>query len=108
MLSGAGGSADPASVSSPSAPNAADSSHAANAPANFVPPASAGDATRAKAAFQETFEKYKNAIREIERKQAEYQTATPEQQKKLNEEVTGDVANADSAFLHGAVLRSFK
>jgi hypothetical protein len=23
-------------------------------------------------------------------------------------EATGDVANADSAFLHGAVLRSFK
>jgi cyclophilin family peptidyl-prolyl cis-trans isomerase len=53
-------------------------------------------ADQAKAAFQAKFDEYKAAIREIEQLQAEYQTAEPERRKKLNEEVTGTVAHAQS------------
>src|SRR5689334_19414787 len=40
--------------------------------------ATTADATQAKAAFQAKFEEYKSAIREIEKLQAEFQTADSE------------------------------
>lgn len=61
-------------------------------------PASAASpqAAQAKAAFDAKFEEYKKAIREIEKLQAEFQTADSDRRKKLNEEVTGLIANTQS------------
>jgi cyclophilin family peptidyl-prolyl cis-trans isomerase len=53
-------------------------------------------AQQAMATFQAKFDEYKGAIREIEKLQAEYQTADSERRKKLNEELTGHVAQAQS------------
>ncbi|MCC7084248.1 MAG: peptidylprolyl isomerase [Pirellulales bacterium] len=53
-------------------------------------------AGQAKAAFDAKFEEYKAAIREIEKLQAEYQTAEPARRGKLNEEITGLIANTQS------------
>jgi cyclophilin family peptidyl-prolyl cis-trans isomerase len=52
--------------------------------------------TQTKAAFQAKFEEYKAAIRDIEKLQAEFQTADAERRKKLNEDLTGHVARAQS------------
>ena len=53
-------------------------------------------AEQAKAAFQAKFDEYKAAIREIEKLQAEFQTADAATRKKLNEDVTGQVAHTQS------------
>src|SRR5690348_2649608 len=54
------------------------------------------EAVQTKAAFEAKFEEYKAAVREIEKLQAEFQTATPDRRKKLNEEVTGQIAHTQS------------
>jgi cyclophilin family peptidyl-prolyl cis-trans isomerase len=59
-------------------------------------PATTIDAAHAKATFQAKFDEYKAAIREIEKLQADFQTADAEQRKKLNEELTGKVAHTQS------------
>jgi len=59
-------------------------------------PAPATNAENAKAAFQAKFDEYKAAIREIEKSQAEFQSADAAQRNKLNETVTAQVAHAQS------------
>ena len=58
--------------------------------------ATTADTTQAKAAFQAKFAEYKSAIRDIEKLQAEFQTADSEHRRKLNQEVTGHIAQAQS------------
>ncbi len=53
-------------------------------------------AAQAKAAFDAKFEEYKQAVREIEKLQAEFQTADSARRVKLNEEVTGLIAHTQS------------
>ncbi len=53
-------------------------------------------AEQANAAFTTKFEEYKAAVREIEKLQAEYQSADADQRKKLNEDLTGQVAHTQS------------
>jgi cyclophilin family peptidyl-prolyl cis-trans isomerase len=57
-----------------------------------APPAS--DATKAKAEFQAKFEEYKSAVRDIEKLQADYQSADEDSRKKLNETMSAQVAHA--------------
>jgi cyclophilin family peptidyl-prolyl cis-trans isomerase len=54
------------------------------------------EAQQAKATFTAKFEEYKAAIRDIEKMQADYQTAEPAARKKLNEEITGHIAHTQS------------
>ncbi len=54
------------------------------------------DAQQAKAAFQAKFDEYKAAIREIEKLQAEYQTADAAMRKKISEDMTGQIAHTQS------------
>lgn len=54
------------------------------------------DADQAKAAFQAKFDEYKAAVREIEKLQADFQTADEATQKKLNETLTAQVAHAQT------------
>jgi cyclophilin family peptidyl-prolyl cis-trans isomerase len=54
------------------------------------------DASQAQAAFKAKFEEYKAAALELEKVQAEFQTANPVKQKKLNEDMTGQVAHMQS------------
>ena len=64
-----------------------------------APPAAAAlspEAEKAKAAFQTKFDQYKAAIHDIEAIQAKYQTADPATRKKLNEEMSGQVAHTQS------------
>ena len=49
---------------------------------------------RANAAFQEKFDEYKRALREIEKLNVEYQSADEATRKKINEQLTGQVAHA--------------
>lgn len=63
------------------------------------PPAEApapGAASQAKAAFDNKFVEYKSAIREIEDLRNKYQTADAEGRQKINAELTGHVAHAQS------------
>lgn len=71
---------------------AATANAAAEKPAAAPNPA----ASQAKAAFDTKFEEYKQAVREIEKLQAEFQTADSARRVKLNEEVTGLIANTQS------------
>jgi cyclophilin family peptidyl-prolyl cis-trans isomerase len=59
-------------------------------------PAASSVGTPSKTAFQAKYEEYKAAIREIEKMQAEFQTADAARRKKLNEDLTGQVAHAQS------------
>jgi cyclophilin family peptidyl-prolyl cis-trans isomerase len=65
---------------------------AAEKPAAAASPA----AQQAKADFDAKFEAYKAAVREIEKVQAEYQTADDATRKKLNEAMTGQIAHTQS------------
>jgi cyclophilin family peptidyl-prolyl cis-trans isomerase len=58
------------------------------------PDAAAAEA--ANAAYQENFEKYKALLVEIEKLRTEYQTADEATRKKLNEQLTGEVAHGQS------------
>jgi cyclophilin family peptidyl-prolyl cis-trans isomerase len=79
----------------PSDPTQADKAFVVN-PTVTKEPATTIDAAHAKATFQAKFDEYKAAVREIEKLQADFQTADPEQRKKLNEEMTGKVAHTQS------------
>lgn len=61
-----------------------------------APAAASADAQQAKAAFDAKFEEYKAAVRQIEKLQADYQTADAATRKKLNEEITGHIAQTQS------------
>ena len=70
-------------------------------PKQAAAPAAAGaqsgtDAAQAKAAFDQAFDKYKIALREIEQLRIKYQTADEAGRKKINAELTGHLANAQS------------
>jgi cyclophilin family peptidyl-prolyl cis-trans isomerase len=54
------------------------------------------EAAQAQAAFKAKFEEYKTAAGELEKAQAEFQTADPARRKKLNEDMTGQVAHMQS------------
>ena len=54
------------------------------------------EAQQAKAAFNAKFEEYKAAIRDIEKIQAEFQTADAPTRKKLNEQLTGHIAQTQA------------
>jgi cyclophilin family peptidyl-prolyl cis-trans isomerase len=58
--------------------------------------AAPSEAEQARAAFDAKFAEYKTAIREIEKMQAEFQTADSETRKKLNEQITGHIAQTQS------------
>jgi cyclophilin family peptidyl-prolyl cis-trans isomerase len=60
------------------------------------------EATQTKAAFEAKFEEYKNAVRAIEMLQSEYQSATSERRRKLNEEVAGQIAHTQT-IINGMV-----
>jgi cyclophilin family peptidyl-prolyl cis-trans isomerase len=65
--------------------------------------ASATDAAgQAKAAFDAKFEEYKQALREIEQLRTQFQTADADGRKKLNEQLTGHLAHAQS-LINGVV-----
>lgn len=55
-----------------------------------------GASQRAKEVFEASFEKYKDSLREIEKLRTQYQTAGATERKRLNEQLTGHVANAQS------------
>jgi cyclophilin family peptidyl-prolyl cis-trans isomerase len=61
-----------------------------------APAAASSAATQNKAAFHAKFEEYQAAIREIEKLQAEFQVADNTRRKKLNEDLTGHLASAQS------------
>jgi hypothetical protein len=54
------------------------------------------ETARAKATFVDKFNKYKDALREIEKLNVEFQKADEATRKKLNEQLTGEVAHAQS------------
>jgi cyclophilin family peptidyl-prolyl cis-trans isomerase len=54
------------------------------------------EAEQAKAAFQQKFDEYKQAIREIEKRQVEFQSADAATRQKLNTEMAAQVAHAQS------------
>jgi cyclophilin family peptidyl-prolyl cis-trans isomerase len=54
------------------------------------------DAAQAKAAFDRAFAEYKEAIRQIEKLRADFQTADAATRGKINAELTGQVAHAQS------------
>jgi cyclophilin family peptidyl-prolyl cis-trans isomerase len=58
--------------------------------------ADADAADKAKAAFNEKFEAYKAAMRDVEKLNIEYQAANEEDRKKLNEKMSGQVAHMQS------------
>ncbi|HEX4414899.1 MAG TPA: peptidylprolyl isomerase [Lacipirellulaceae bacterium] len=58
--------------------------------------AASPEVKQAQAAFNAKFEAYKTAVREIEKTQADFQTADEATQKKLNEQITGQVAHTQS------------
>jgi cyclophilin family peptidyl-prolyl cis-trans isomerase len=58
--------------------------------------ANAEAAAQANAAFNEKFNEYKNALREIEKLNVQYQAADEATRKKLNEQMAGQVAHAQS------------
>ena len=60
------------------------------------PAAAPSEAEQARAAFDAKFAEYKAAIREIEKMQAEFQTADSETRKKLNEQITGHIAQTQA------------
>ena len=59
-----------------------------------TPPSPA--AAQANAAFLAKFQEYKATVQEIEKLQAEFQNADPDRRKKLNADVAGQVAHAQS------------
>lgn len=65
------------------------------APAASAAP-SAAEAAQAKAAFAKKLEEYKAAVRDIEQLRVKYQTADPATRQKINAELSGHVANAQS------------
>jgi cyclophilin family peptidyl-prolyl cis-trans isomerase len=56
----------------------------------------AATVSAANAAFQAKFKEYKSALRDIEKLRAEYQTADEATRKKINEQLSGQVAHAQS------------
>ena len=75
---------------------------AAPAPAAPASAALSPEAAQAKAAFQAKFEEYKKAIRDIEKLQAEFQTAGSDRRKQLNEELAANVAQTQT-IMNGMV-----
>ncbi len=73
-----------------------DQSGADKVPVTGESAADANAAAQAKAAFEEKFNAYKAAIREIEKLNVEFQSADEATRKKLNEQLTGQVAHAQS------------
>lgn len=65
-------------------------------PENSTPAAAAVDPAQAKAAFAKKFEEYKAVVRDIEQLRIKYQTASPDERKKINAEMTGHVAHAQT------------
>jgi cyclophilin family peptidyl-prolyl cis-trans isomerase len=69
-------------------------------PTQSAPPASAAqsapDATQAKAAFTQKFDEYKAAVRDIEQLRIKYQTADAATREKINAELSGHLAHAQS------------
>jgi cyclophilin family peptidyl-prolyl cis-trans isomerase len=82
--------AEESSAEAPAAAAATDSQPAAPA----TPPSAA--ATEAKAAFGRSLADYKVAIRDIEQLRIKYQVAPPAEREKINAELTGHVAHAQS------------
>jgi len=72
--------------------------HAQEKPAATLSP----EAAKAQADFQAKFEEYKAAAREVEKVQAEFQTADPPTRKKLNEKMTGQIAHMQT-LINGMV-----
>lgn len=60
------------------------------------------EAAKAQAEFQAKFDEYKKATREVEKIQADFQTADPATRKSLNEKMTGQVAHMQS-LINGMV-----
>ena len=54
------------------------------------------EAEQTRATFDAKFDEYKAAIREIEKMQAEYQSADTATRKKLNEQMTGHIAHTQT------------
>lgn len=73
-------------------PVQADQAPAVDGPA----PAASEAAGQAKAAFDKKFDEYKSAIRDIEKLQIDYQTADAATREKLNADLAGQVAHAQS------------
>ncbi len=89
--------AEPGAGQEPPAPAAeAPQSPSDKARAESEPAADPNAAARANAAFEEKFNEYKAAIREIEKLNVEYQSADETTRKKLNEQLSGQVAHAQS------------
>jgi cyclophilin family peptidyl-prolyl cis-trans isomerase len=69
-------------------------------PSDTVPPANApptaAEAAQAKAAFTQKFDEYKAAIRDIEQLRIKYQTADAATRQKINAELSGHLAHAQS------------
>jgi cyclophilin family peptidyl-prolyl cis-trans isomerase len=74
-------------------PAPTDASAAVDQAPNALP---AAGAIQAKQAFDAKFEEYKSALREIEQLRTKYQTADANTRKKLNEQLSGQVAHAQS------------
>jgi cyclophilin family peptidyl-prolyl cis-trans isomerase len=66
------------------------------APTNDASAGDANAAAQATATFNQKFEEYKNALREIEKLNVEYQSADEAVRKKLNEQLAAQVAHAQS------------
>lgn len=73
---------------------ATDAKAAPAAPSTSTPPPEA--AQQSQASFDAKFNEYKSALRDIEKLRTEYQSADAVQRKKLNEQLTGQVAHAQS------------
>lgn len=58
--------------------------------------APSAEAQQAKQVFDAKFEEYKTAVREIEKMQSEFQTADAATRKKLNEQITGQIAHTQT------------
>jgi hypothetical protein len=59
-------------------------------------PGDANAAAQAKAAFDAKFTEYKAAVREIEKMQTEFQSADAAIRQKINNQLTGQIAHAQS------------
>jgi cyclophilin family peptidyl-prolyl cis-trans isomerase len=68
------------------------------ADSNAAEPPSANAADQAKAAFDQKFRQYKAIIREIERLQAEFQTADAARRNDINAALTGQVAHGQAVI----------
>jgi cyclophilin family peptidyl-prolyl cis-trans isomerase len=103
VLAIASTSAQEAAVEPPAAENqpAAEAAPAVDSPSEEASPAAvekpdAAAVAAANAAFQTKFNEYKAAVRSIEKLRSDYQAANEADRKKLNEQLTGQIAHAQS------------